>query len=79
MMRRLPMLRQAQPVRLPGPSLDLDRSRRNVFADRMSTFEAIAQALGILEGAQTEAQLLDFFTMGRQVANFHPSTAVPAH
>ena len=61
MMRRLPMLRQARPVRLGGPSLDLDCLRRNRCADRMSTFEAIAQALGILEGHKTEEDLLKFF------------------
>jgi DTW domain-containing protein YfiP len=61
MMRRLPMLRQARPVRLGGPSLDLHCLRRNRCADRMSTFEAIAQALGILEGRETEDDLLKFF------------------
>jgi DTW domain-containing protein YfiP len=61
MMGRVPMLRQARPVRLGGPSLDLDCLRRNRCADRMSTFEAIAQALGILEGHGTEDDLLKFF------------------
>jgi DTW domain-containing protein YfiP len=61
MMRRLPMLNQAHPVRLEGPSLDLDCLRRNRYVDRMSTFEAIAQALGILEGRETEVHLLKFF------------------
>jgi DTW domain-containing protein YfiP len=61
MMRRLPMLRQARPVCLGGPSLDLQCLRRNRCAGRMSTFEAIALALGILEGNQTEDDLLKFF------------------
>jgi DTW domain-containing protein YfiP len=61
MMRRVPMLRDAQPFRLGGPSLDLQCLRYNRCADRMSTFEAIAQALGILEGHETEDQLLKFF------------------
>lgn len=61
MMRRVPMLRQARPVRLRGPILDVDCLRRNAAGHRMSTFEAIAQALGILEGAATEARLLEFF------------------
>ncbi len=61
MMRRVPLLRGAIPVALPGPTLDLQRPRRNVFPDRMSTCEAIAQALGCLEGGTVEAQLLDFF------------------
>ena len=61
MMRRLPMLRQARPVSLVGSGLDLDCLRRNRSAGRMSTFEAIAQALGLLEGPQIEADLLKFF------------------
>ena len=61
MMRRVPMLSQARPVRLEGPSLDLDNLRHNVRADRMSTFEAIAQALGVLEGRATADRLLEFF------------------
>lgn len=61
MMRRVPMLRQAHPVRLDGPSLDLHCLRRNRYADRMSTFEAIAQALGIIEGRETEDHLVEFF------------------
>ena len=71
MMGRLPMLRQAHPVRLAGPSLDLPNSRHNVRADRMSTFEAIAQALGILEDSAIEDQLLAFLrqVLDRMVQN----------
>ena len=62
MMRRVPMLRQAHPVRLRRVQ---SRSqlvlRCNVHADRMSTFEAIAQALGIIESQAIEDDLLDFF------------------
>jgi DTW domain-containing protein YfiP len=61
MMRRVPMLRQAKPIRLDGPTLDVRCLRHNRAADRMSTFEAIALALGILEGRETEARLLKFF------------------
>ncbi len=61
MMRRLPMLRHARPVRLATPSLDLSALRRNRCAGRTSTFEAIAQALGILEGRAVEDELLKFF------------------
>lgn len=71
MMRRVPMLSQARPVRLAGSAFDHNRLRRNICADRMSTFEAIAQALGILEGPAVEEQLLDFFrhVLGRMVQN----------
>jgi DTW domain-containing protein len=61
MMRRLPMLHQARPVRLDGSALDPNGLRRNHCDGRMSTFEAIAQALGILEGRETEDHLLKFF------------------
>ena len=61
MMRRVPMLREAQPVRLAGSSFDDQALRRNCCDGRMSTFEAIAQALGILEGSDAQEQLLAFF------------------
>lgn len=69
MMRRVATLRKVQPVELPGPVLMGARPRRNVFKDRMSTFEAIAQALGILENNVVEDQLLAFFqaTVGRML------------
>jgi len=61
MMRRLPMLARARPVCVAERSLDHPGLRRNRGIDRMSTFEAIAQALGILEGQATEDHLLRFF------------------
>lgn len=61
MMRRVPMLNRARPVRLESPGLGHDSLRRNQCPGRMSTFEAIALALGILEGEATETSLLDFF------------------
>lgn len=61
MMRRLPLLRGATPVCLPGPVMELDRPRRNALPDRMATFEAIAQALGCIEDPAAEAAMLEFF------------------
>src|SRR5258708_4319113 len=61
MMRRVPMLRQANTVSLAGATVDHHNLRRNTYSDRMSTFEAIAQALGIIEQQATENHLLDFF------------------
>jgi DTW domain-containing protein len=71
MMRRVPMLCQAHPVRLEAATVDHYCLRRNVHADRMSTFEAIAQALGIIEKQATEDHLLDFFrqVLDRMVPN----------
>jgi DTW domain-containing protein len=60
MMRRLPMFNQAHPVRLAGSNRDFAGLRQNRLPDRMSTFEAIAKALGILEGQDTERRLLTF-------------------
>lgn len=69
MMRRVPMLRQAHGVRLERSALEHNSLRRNVDAARMSTFEAIAQALGIIENQATEDRLLAFFrqVLGRMV------------
>ncbi len=61
MMRRVPMLSLARPVSLGGSAFDHDALRRNQGGGRMSTFEAIAQALGILESRETEDRLLTFF------------------
>jgi len=71
MMRRVPMLSRAHPVRLAGSTLDHNCLRRNVISDRMSTFEAIAQALGIIERQATHDRLLAFFrqVLGRMVPN----------
>jgi DTW domain-containing protein YfiP len=71
MMRRVPMLSQAHPVRLERATVDHYCLRRNIHADRMSTFEAIAQALGIIEKQATEDHLLAFFrqVLDRMVPN----------
>src|SRR5947199_258965 len=39
---------------------DLLWLRRNVLGDRRSTFEAVAQTLGLVEGPETEQRLLGF-------------------
>lgn len=61
MMTRLGALTKARTVELPGPTSAMLRMRRNVFSERMSTYEAAAQALGLLEGAEVEAALTDFY------------------
>jgi DTW domain-containing protein YfiP len=69
MMRRVPMLSQAHPVKLEAATVDHNSLRHNVASHRMSTFEAIAQALGIIEKQATEDHLLHFFrqVLGRMV------------
>jgi DTW domain-containing protein YfiP len=60
MLKRLPLLSRLAKIELPGPLPGINRARRNVFPDRMSTFEAIAQAVGALEGPEVEDVLTDF-------------------
>lgn len=60
MMKRLPLLARLPKIELAGPLPGVNRARRNVFPDRMSTFEAIAQAVGALEGDEVEDILTDF-------------------
>jgi DTW domain-containing protein YfiP len=69
MMRRVPMLSQAHAVSLDASMVDHNSLRRNVASHRMSTFEAIAQALGIIEKQAIKDHLLDFFrqVLGRMV------------
>jgi DTW domain-containing protein YfiP len=61
MMRRVPILTRAHPVRLVASNFVAESLRRNSITGRMSTFEAIAQALGVLEGGAIEERLLLFF------------------
>jgi DTW domain-containing protein YfiP len=60
MMRRVPILGRARAVRLETPRPDLPWLRRNVLRDRRSTFEAVAQTLGLVESLETEQRLLGF-------------------
>lgn len=61
MVKRLPLLAAAVKVTLPGlvtPGLAV---RRNRERHHMSTYEAVAQALGILEGDEVAVPMLDFY------------------
>jgi DTW domain-containing protein len=59
--RRDENLAGAEPVRLPSPPPTRYGLRRNPREGMLSTLEAIAIALGVLEGPAIEAQLLDVF------------------
>lgn len=61
MVKRLPLLAGAVKVALPERALAGPALRRNHAGHHMSTFEAVAQALAVLEGAATAAPLLDFY------------------
>jgi hypothetical protein len=63
MLSRVPVLRRARPVQLERPRLELPCVRRNKGPDRRSTFEAVAQALGVIEGRAVERRMLDFFRL----------------
>jgi DTW domain-containing protein len=61
MVKRIPLLAGATKVLLPtrafgGPSL-----RRNHPGDRMSTYEAVTQALAVLEGEAVVGPLMEFY------------------
>lgn len=61
MVKRLPLLAGAVKVTLPERHLTGPALRRNQAGHHMSTFEAVAQALAVLEGDATAGPLLDFY------------------
>ena len=56
--RRLPELAALPCVSLPPPAHDVDRLRAAPRPGRMATLEAVAVALGILEGPDVQAALM---------------------
>lgn len=61
MVKRLPLLAGAVKVALPERAFDGGAVRHNREGHCMSTFEAVAQALGILEGDAVAGPLFDFY------------------
>lgn len=61
MVKRLPLLDSAVKVSLPTRDFAGAALRRNRPGHRMSTYEAVVQALGILEGEAVAGPLLDFY------------------
>jgi len=61
MVKRLPLLAAAAKVALPARAFAGPALRRNRPGHRMSTYEAVAQALAILEGEEVAGPLLDFY------------------
>ena len=61
MVKRLPLLAGAAKAALPGRAFAGNALRRNRAAHHMSTYEAVAQALGVLEGEAVAGPLLDFY------------------
>ncbi|HYH65518.1 MAG TPA: tRNA-uridine aminocarboxypropyltransferase [Urbifossiella sp.] len=61
MVKRLPLLAGAVKVALPARAFAGPALRRNRARHHMSTFEAVAQALAVLEGDATAWPLLDFY------------------
>jgi DTW domain-containing protein YfiP len=60
MVKRIPGLDRIPAMALPLAPEGVVRLRRNITPDRMSTLEAIALALGVLESAEAEARILRF-------------------
>jgi DTW domain-containing protein YfiP len=61
MVKRLPLLDGAVKVALPTRTFAGTAVRRNHPGNRMSTYEAVVQALGVLEGEAVVEPLLDFY------------------
>jgi DTW domain-containing protein YfiP len=61
MARRLPGLADAQKVTLPTRTLAGPALRRNHLGHHMSTYEAVAQALAVLEGDTVAGPLFEFY------------------
>ena len=61
MVKRLPLLAAAVKVSLPARAFAGPALRRNRPGHRMSTYEAVTQALGVLEGEAVAGPLLDFY------------------
>jgi DTW domain-containing protein YfiP len=61
MVKRLPLLSGAVKASLPERAFAGMAVRRNREGHHMSTYEAVAQALGVLEGDAVAAPLLDFY------------------
>lgn len=61
MVKRLPLLAGAAKVALPDRAFPGMAVRQNQEPHQMSTYEAVAQALGILEGDTVVEPLLDFY------------------
>ena len=61
MVKRLPLLAGAVKVALPVRTFTGSALRRNRPGGRMSTYEAVVQALAILEGEAVAETLLDFY------------------
>jgi DTW domain-containing protein len=61
MVKRLPLLAGAVKVSLPDRALPGLALRTNVAVHHMSTYEAVVQALAVLEGEPVAEPLLDFY------------------
>jgi hypothetical protein len=61
MVKRLSLLAGAVKVALPDRAFGGTAVRRNQEGHHMATFEAVAQALGVLEGEAIAGPLFDFY------------------
>lgn len=61
MVKRLPLLAAAVKVALPVRAFAGTAVRRNLTGNHMSTYEAVAQALAVLEGEAVAGPLFDFY------------------
>ena len=68
MLRRESRLRQLPTLQLPSGEPTAYHLRRRIHADGVCTLEAIARAVGVLEGAKPRAQLLHTFGVAMERA-----------
>jgi len=61
MVKRLPLLADAVKVELPDRAFAGTALRRNNAGHHMSTYEAVTQALAVIEGESVSDPLLDFY------------------
>lgn len=61
MVKRLPLLAGAMKAALPTRAFDGPSPRRNRAGHRMSTYEAVTQALAVLEGDEPVGPLMEFY------------------
>jgi DTW domain-containing protein YfiP len=61
MMKRIPLLTRLPAIELSDQHLRMLRMRQNRQMGRMSTFEAVAKVLGLIEGPVIEQRLMEHY------------------
>lgn len=62
MMKRIPLLANLPAIELTNQQLGALRMRQNMQIGRMSTFEAVAKVLGLIEDPTIEERLMEYYS-----------------